>query len=283
MPSQDDAFRQRVLDNWTDPQTIAAWRRWHGRIASQQQAVSNALIAAARIKPGQRVLDLASGSGEPAIQIAGIVGRDGHVVASDLSRGMLDVASEIARAAGRGNMSFETADAESLPFDDASFDAVTSRMGVMFVIDIQRGLSEIRRVLRPGGCIAFAVWGPFEQSTMFWSMLEPFARRVSPPEPPPGAPGPMRFAVDGSLSEELRAAGFHDVHEETRVHPAPWHGKPDEQWEAFDELVSPPWFDELDSREKQDAIDEAKARLRALYRDGKVQTSACVVIASATR
>ena len=280
MSSEEEAFRQRVLDNWTSPETIAAWRRWHAKIALQQQAVSDAIIAAALIAPGKRVLDLASGSGEPAIQIAGIVGDGGRVVATDLSSGMLGVARENAIAAGRTNMSFETAEVEALPFGDASFDAVTSRMGIMFVVDIQRGLREIRRVLRPGGRAAFAAWGPFQQSTMFWSMIEPFARRASPPESPPGALGPMRFAVPGTLSDALRAAGFAGVDEITTLYPAPFAGTPEEQYEAFYELAAPPYFDELSDNERDAALSEALATLRDFYDGAAVRTNATVVIAS---
>lgn len=229
------------------------------------------------------MLDLASGSGEPAIEIAGIVGPQGHVVASDVSAGMLGVAQENAASAGRTNVSFAATDIELLPFDDDSFDVVTSRMGIMFVVDVARGLREIRRVLRPGGRLAFAVWGPFERSSMFFAMIEPFARRCSPPEPPRGAPGPLRFAVEGSLSEELRAAGFRDVREATNVFAAPWYGSPEEQWEAFYDLIAPPYFDELENPERQTAVNEVMATLRALQRDGAVQTTACVTIASASR
>lgn len=276
-------FRKHVLDNWTSDPTIAAWRRWHAKIAIQQRKVTAALIDAAGIAEGQGVLDLATGSGEPALTIARAVGGTGRVVGTDVSEGMLDVARENARNAGLENITFVACDAERLPFESASFDSVTSRMGVMFFIDLERSLAEVRRVLRPGGRAAFAAWGPLLDATMFSACLEPFARRASPPDPPPDAPHPLRFATEGTLSQALRAAGFNDVAESTRVLAAPWSGPPEEQWEAFCELASPPYVDEMPEPHKSQATAEVMETLRSLYDGSAVQTRAAVVIASATR
>lgn len=275
-------FRKRVLDNWTSDETIAAWRRWHAKIATQQRNVTLLLVEAARVGPGHRVLDLASGSGEPALTVARRVGPNGSVVGTDVSDGMLDVAREFGRDAGVDNVTFVACDAESLPFESASFDAVTSRMGVMFFIDLERSLAEVRRVLRPGGRVAFAAWGPLPESTMFSACLEPFARRTSPPEQPTGAPHPQRFAGSGSLSGALRAAGFRNVDEKVHVVSAPWLGPPEEQWKAFCDLASPPYVDDMPEPDKSEATAEALQTLRSLHDGTAVQTRACVIIASAT-
>lgn len=275
-------FRKRVLDNWTSHETIAAWRRWHAKIATQQREVTQLLIDAAGIVEDQRVLDLASGSGEPALTIARRVGRSGSVVGTDVSEGMLQVARDFAGDEGIENLTFVACDAENLPFESASFDAVTSRMGVMFFIDLQRSLAEVRRVLRPGGRLAFAAWGPLPESTMFSACLEPFVRRASPPDPPPGAPHPQRFAAVGALSDALRASGFSNVHEKACIVAAPWFGAPEEQWKAFCDLASPPYVDEMPEPDKSEATAEAIETLRSLYDGAAVQTRASVVIASAT-
>jgi len=277
-----EEFRQRVLDNWTSDPTVAAWKRWHAKIAIQQRAVSDALIDAARIAQGQAVLDLASGTGEPALTIAKLVGPTGRVAGTDVSDGMLGVARDFARRDGIENAEFVACDAESLPFGDASFDVVTSRMGVMFFIDVARVLAEVRRVLRPGGRAAFAAWGPWSESTMFSACLDPFARRATPPDPPPDAPHPLRYAAAGTLSSALRAAGFNDVAEETLVVAAPFAGPPEEQWEAFCDLASPPYVDDMPEPDKSFATAEALETLRSLYDGNAVQTRAAIVIASAT-
>jgi SAM-dependent methyltransferase len=195
---------------------------------------------------------------------------------------MLDVARDFARHEGSQNVTFVACDAERLPFETASFAAVTSRMGVMFFVDLERSLAEVRRVLRPGGRVAFAAWGPLPESTMFSACLEPFARRASPPDPPPGAPHPQRFAAAGTLSDALRAAGFSSVDEKVHVVAAPWFGAPEEQWNAFCDLASPPYVDEMPEPEKSEATAEVIETLRSLHDGTAVQTRASIVIASAT-
>jgi ubiquinone/menaquinone biosynthesis C-methylase UbiE len=276
-----EQFRERVLANWTDPQTVAAWRRWHGRIARQQQHVSNALLAAAQLGNGSRVLDLASGSGEPALHIARAVGPTGSVVATDVSSDMLDLARQRAREQGASNVEFVVCDAESLPFEDATFDAVTSRMGAMFFVDLHRSLQEVRRVLRRGGRAAFSAWGPQTESSFFMAIVAPFAARCDPPKPPPGAPHAFRFAEQNTFRDALIAAGFHDVAEERRTIEMPWFGPPEEWWEAFYELAAPPYFDQLPEEQYLAAKREGIENLHRFYRDGAVRMQAAVVIASA--
>jgi len=118
-----------------------------------------------------RVLDLASGSGEPALTLARHVDATGHVVATDLSQGMLDLAEENARKVGLANISFRQADAHRLPFDNESFDCVTCRLGIMYFVDVHGALMEIRRVLKPEGRAVFAAWGPWDRGSLFQLFL----------------------------------------------------------------------------------------------------------------
>jgi ubiquinone/menaquinone biosynthesis C-methylase UbiE len=153
-----DSFRTMGLDEWTAPATITGWRRWHSGFSVQLRAMADAVIEAARIRPGMRVLDLATGTGQPALTIARLVGPGGHVTATDISAAMLETAEENARAAGITNITFRQTDAHELPFADASFDAVTCTIGAMYFVEIRKALEEVRRVLRPGGRAAFACW-----------------------------------------------------------------------------------------------------------------------------
>jgi SAM-dependent methyltransferase len=281
--SQAEEYRQRIRANWNDEQTVAAWRRWHANITQQLGAVNDMLISSAQIRSGMLVLDLASGSGEPAVRIARAAAPDGQVVATDISAGMLDLARENARNAGVGNISFRTCDAEELPFESGSFDAVTSRMGVMFFVDVQRSLREIKRVLCSGGRVAFAAWGPAERMVLFATMLAPFLARVDVPSLPPGTPHPFRFAHSGALSAELRAAGFGEVEEDMRDVPTPWFGPPREAWEMYYDLAAPPFIDELANDEREAAISEVIASLTALYDGQCISASSSIVLASARR
>ena len=280
-----EQFKRMVHDEWTDTETVDAWRRWHPKILHQLEEMTAALLDAAQLAPGMQVLDLASGTGDPALAVATSVGPEGHVTATDLSPGMLATAEANARDAGLSNLTFHVADAEDLPFPDAHFDVVLSRIGAMYFVDIQRALAEIRRVLKPGGRVALSAWGPFDQSPYAATLLGPFLARVDVPPPPPGAPQPMRFAEAGSLASELAQAGFMHVTEESHTITSRWPGPPEELWQHFYEIAVPfrPVFDGLPPTEQAAAVDEVIAGF-SQYDDGKhVNIAAAIVIAAATR
>jgi ubiquinone/menaquinone biosynthesis C-methylase UbiE len=113
------------------------------------------------------VIDLASGTGEPAITLASRVGPQGHVTAIDLSADLLEIAEKRAHSRALTNFSTHKTDAHALPFANDSFDLGTSRFGVMFFRDPQKALGELRRVLRPGARACFLAWGSFDQP--YWS------------------------------------------------------------------------------------------------------------------
>jgi SAM-dependent methyltransferase len=202
------------------------------------QAVTDALVEYAQPKSGMRVLDLASGTGEPAISLAIGVGPEGQVTALDLSADLLHIAKGRAQARGLENLTIQQGDAHNLPFPEDSFDVATSRFGVMFFSDPVGALRELRRVLRPQARACFLAWGTFEQP--YWqSMMGVVHRHIGGPLLQPGGPNPFRFANPGSLSDVLQNAGFSAVEEETRTLPWNWPGLPEEVWEQAQEVSVP--------------------------------------------
>jgi SAM-dependent methyltransferase len=187
----------------------AAWDRWADTVAASAERLDNPLIAAARIEPGARLLDLASGAGQPALAIAAQIARV-QVTATDLLPEMLEGARRRAREAALGNVSFEIADMAALPFADDSFDRVTCRFGIMFVPDAAKALKQVRRVLRAGGRAAFMVWGAREDTTMF-RVITGTADRILGPDPAEDMAAAFRFAAPGSLAALFTAAGFAPV------------------------------------------------------------------------
>jgi len=284
MSQEMNQYRQMVRDEWTDGDTVAAWARWHTKITAQQVNMREALLEHARLEPGMCVLDLACGTGDPVLEIARRAGPGGRVTATDLSAQMLDVCRKNASAAGLANMDFVVADAEKLRFAPATFDRVTSRLGVMYFVDVQRALAEIKRVLVPGGIVALQVWGPPDESPYFENAVGPFMRRLNPPPPPADAPSPLRFAPPGKLVDALTAAGFRDTREERRSMVLPWPGSPDELWHHIYEIAIPlrPLFDGLSASERAAALAESVAGYAKYYDGSTVNVPASIVTVSAS-
>ena len=206
---------------WGAQYRLIAAEKWKAKSAAMGSAVTEALVEYARPVVGMAVLDLASGTGEPAISLARSVGPTGSVVAADQSSDLLEVAADRARQKRLGNLITRQADAHKLPFDDGSFDLATCRFGVMFFADVVGALTELRRVLKRGARACFVAWGPIEQP--YWqATMKIVHRHVGGDMLAPGGANPFRFSVQGSLSDVLRAAGFEDVEESTRNLPWMW-------------------------------------------------------------
>lgn len=246
--------------------------------------VTQAIVQLAAAQPGMDVLDLACGTGEPAISLAGEVGPQGRVAGIDINPELLEVACDRASQRKLRNVAFQKADAHSLPFPDAAFDLVSSRFGVMFFDDVVRALSEARRVLRPGGRIALLAWGPFEQP-YFLSTIAIVLRHVPGPMLQPGAPNMFRFSQPGSLTAVLKQAGFSRMEERTVTVPWSWPGTPEEVWEYFREITVPfrPLLASIPPERANQVNDEIVTAI-SRYSDGKqVNFTADVVLASAEK
>ena len=235
MPTSDSTESERAKEatrrQWAE--RAASWREMAGARGTTWQAATDLIIAALPTRPGMRVLDVACGPGEPALSIAAAIApTGGQVVATDLTPEMLATAEEHARERGITNITFRQADAESLPFPDDSFGAVTCRFGVMIFPDVQRALREMRRVLAPEGRVVCMVWGPPEQN----AQVRPLAmvrRYVDLPQPAPDEPHRFRFSEPDALADQLRAAGFRAVEDSLHHVAIQWHGTAAEQWEAL--------------------------------------------------
>lgn len=244
-------------------------------------AVTGVIVEYAQPTAGMRVLDLASGTGEPAITLATRVGPTGHVTALDLSADLLALASQRAKARGLQNFSAQQADAHSLPFPDNHFDLATSRFGIMFFRDPEIAVRELLRVLRPGARACFLVWGPFEQP--YWqTTMGVVHQHVGGALLDPDGPDPFRFAKSGSLSVIFRNAGFQAVEEETRTVPWSWPGAPEEVWE-YARSVSVP-FRSLIERVHPEDWPQLNAKVHAAvekYSDGQqISFDATIILAS---
>jgi ubiquinone/menaquinone biosynthesis C-methylase UbiE len=192
----------------------AAWHKWFHIIEAGAQTLSDRMIERAGVAPGQRVLDLATGMGEPAVTAARRVGPRGWVEAVDLSADMLEFGRRRAVDLGLGNIAFRQGDAAALDLAAASFDAVLCRWGLMFMADLERILAALHDCLKPGGGFAVAVWGPPEHAPALSLGARVIRKALAMPPPDEGADTPFAWADVAALEQLIAVAGFRDLRTE---------------------------------------------------------------------
>src|ERR1700682_5556309 len=193
---------------WDD--SADGWKRWWPTFERSAQRVNDRLVELAGARGGHVVLDIATGSGEPALTAARAVGASGRVVAVDMSAGMLKIARERIDTAGLRNVELVESDAESLKLDDDSFDAVLCRWGLMFMPDVESLLQRLHRALKADGRIATAVWSSADKVPIC-SLARDAIRQITGITPPPNAPDPLKLADTSILERALLGGGFRDV------------------------------------------------------------------------
>jgi ubiquinone/menaquinone biosynthesis C-methylase UbiE len=175
------------------------WEKWDLQLDGNLAFLNHRLVGDARLRAGQRVLDLGSGTGYPALLAAQVVGSQGSVIGIDLAEGMLATARRKAKVLGLNNIAFQTGDVTTLPFDAASFDAVISRFCLMFPPDVPKAVGEIARVLKPGGYFAAAVWSAPDKNPYLRIPIDVVKQFIELPPPEPDQPGIFRLAKPGDL------------------------------------------------------------------------------------
>jgi ubiquinone/menaquinone biosynthesis C-methylase UbiE len=218
----------------------------------QIKPVGDALIERLQAQSGDKILDLASGTGEPALTLARQM-EDITILGVDAAEGMIRVANQKVESEGLKNISFDTMPAESLTFDDNSFDRILCRFGVMLFEDSLQGLKEMYRVLKPGGRFSLAVWStPETMPTMHWS-YKVMAPRL-PEELHPPVAKVTSLGGPGVLEDLLYQAGFNNFEIETKTF--------EYEFASFDE-----YWDKVEASDilkmQYDALpDEARSEIR---------------------
>ena len=197
------------LQQWGE--TAKYWTKHRHTIRTMFAPLTRALIEQAGIVPGQSVLDVAGGAGEPSLTIAETVGQQGSVMCTDPIAEMLAAAEADARERGLTNVQFRQCAADALPFADDAFDVVVSRLGAMFFPDPLAGLKEMLRVTKPAGRVALVVWHKSEVNPFCYLITDVVSRHVASPPADPNAPNAFRFAEEGKLAGILKDAGATNI------------------------------------------------------------------------
>lgn len=207
-------YKETTLQQWNA--AAEAWHRWSPLLSRWLGPATETMLDMAEVTPGSQVLDVAAGAGEQTLAAARRVGPAGHVLATDLSPVILDYARESVRLAGINNISIRAIDGENLEaLGERSFDAVISRVGLIYFPDQQKALNGMRRRLREGGKVAAMVYSTAERNGFFSVPVAIIRHRARLPPPLPGQPGPFSLGAQGVLEKAFADAGFRDIQVET--------------------------------------------------------------------
>jgi SAM-dependent methyltransferase len=204
-----DAHRESSLAGWEA--AASGWTRRQEAIRGFGAPVSAWMLDAVALAPGRRVLELAAGLGETGMLAAELVAPTGGVIVSDQADAMLDGARARAVELGLSNIEFQVLVAEWIDLPLASVDAVLCRWGYMLLADPSAAFAETRRVLRPGGRVALAVWDSVQHNP--WALLPnlELIERGLAPSPSPDTPGPFALADPERVRELLADSGFAEI------------------------------------------------------------------------
>jgi len=202
------AFKETTRKQWQN--AAAAWHRWTPTLHAWLGPVTEAMLDIAKLKVGDQVLDLGAGAGEPSLSAAERVGPSGRVIATDISSNILEFAAETARERGLTNLETRVMDGEKPDLPDETFDAVLSRLGLIYFPDRDGALRSARRMLKSGGRVVLASFSTPEQNRFFSIPISVIRRRARLAPPAPGLPGPFSLGAPGIMEDTLRRAGFTD-------------------------------------------------------------------------
>jgi len=274
------ASQQSVWDG-----VASGWEKWDAFHELHTTAVNEWLCTSAALTPGKTLLDLASGSGQPALRAARIVFPGGRVIATDIAPQMVEVVKRRAAAEGISNLEARVMDIERMDLADESVDAVICRWGYMFCPDLDAAMAHSKRVLRPRGRLSLAVWSRPEDNPwlgLFVSALDRVAPQSAPADP--DALGPFRLADPQRLTGVLRNAGFADYSLEAISFRFDFES-PEQWWEFVIDIAAPvrKRIASLDGPAQAEVKRLVVAESDRFLFDGKIQLPAANLCAVATR
>ncbi len=235
MGPQEEQIREQQKQSWN--KFSPGWKKWDKFNMQFLKPMGDTIIDKLKIKPDDHVLDIAAGTGEPGLTIAALA-KYGKVTGSDLAEDMLLIAEANARDRGLENYDTKAADVCELPFEDASFTAISCRMGFMFFPDMQLASDEMYRVLKPGGRVATSVWDAPDKNFWVASIMGILKKHMELPPPVPGAPGMFRCAKPGLIADIFAQSGFKNIAVEHIAGKVDYTSA-DNYWENMTDVAAP--------------------------------------------
>ena len=205
-------YKSTTHDQWQA--AAEAWYRWSDTLHKWLGTATEKMLEMADTSSGHHVLDIAAGAGEQSITAAKRVGTTGYVLATDISSNILGYAKQMAQQAGVNNLETKVMDGENLTLEDETFDAVISRVGLIYFPDQQKALKEMLRVLKPGGKAAAIVYSTPEKNKFFSVPVSIIRNRAKLAPPLAGQPGPFSLGAEGVIEKAFSQAGFKNVRAE---------------------------------------------------------------------
>jgi len=279
-----DAAKYKATTQQQWDVAAAAWDRWTPLLREWLGEATELMLDMAGVQDGSRVLDVAAGAGDQSLQAAARVGAQGEVLATDISPRILEHAAAQARQAGFANVRTEVHDGEHLDVAEASFDAVISRLGLIYFPDQQQALRGMKRALKPGGRVAAIVYSTPDRNGFFSVPVSIIRARAALPPPLPGQPGPFSLGAAGVLEAALTKAGFVDVTSRIVAAPVRLGSAADcvrfeqESFGALHQMLST-----LDAAGKAAAWQEIAERLAQFEQGGRFEGPCELVIGVGTR
>jgi len=283
-PTGADSVRAQQREEWRG--AAPGWVHLRREVSTPTKPITERLIEMAGIHAGQRVLDIACGTGDPAFTIADRVGPHGSVLGLDITPEMVEGAHEWAQQHGIRNTQFRLIQSElELGVPDESFNAATCRHGLMYMPDPREALQAVRQALKPGGRAAVSTWGPLDHFPYFAMALQVISRHLELPPPDPTAPGPMALPTAEALRRVFVAAGFADVRVVAFDVAVSEADTPAAFWDILAETAGPlvPLLASLPETQRQAIRDDAVGTLGAIFPRGPVRMGGEALVAAGVK
>ena len=272
------AFKKTTKEQWNN--VAGNWNTWGDLLQSWLGPATDTMLDMARVATGSRVLHVAGGSGQEALQTARRVGPDGYVLTTDVSENLTQLAEENAKAAGFGNIEARVMDGENLDVPATSFDAVTSRVGLIFFPDQKGSVQQQMTALKAGGYVGAVVYATAEENRFFSDPVGIIRRRAELGPPLPGQPGPFSLGGEGTIAELFRSAGLVDIEEQKIAAPLILDSAVEclrfeqESFGALHQMLA-----KLDEADKQAAWDEVGQALAIFETGGRFEGPCTLIVA----